>query len=84
MHQIAVVALPNSVASDIATPIDVFGRVQLLDGRAGYEVRVCGTAPEVSVGPMRIATDHRLDELGSVDTIVVPGCHDPLGGRPKS
>lgn len=82
MHRIAVVALPNSVASDVATPIDIFGRAQSPDGRAGYQVQVCGTAPEVSAGPMRIATDHRLDALGSADTIVVPGCHDPLAEAP--
>ncbi|MGW4096609.1 GlxA family transcriptional regulator [Mycobacterium sp. NPDC004974] len=82
MHRIAVVALPDSVASDVATPIDIFGRAQSPDGRAGYQVQVCGTAPEVSAGPMRIATDHRLDMLGSADTIVVPGCHDPLVEAP--
>ncbi|UGU29395.1 helix-turn-helix domain-containing protein [Mycolicibacterium smegmatis] len=82
MHRIAVVALPNSVASDVATPVDVFGRTQLSDGKAGYRVQVCGTAPEVRAGPMRIATDHRIDALGGVDTIVVPGCHDPLAHVP--
>lgn len=82
MHRIAVVALPNSVASDIATPIDVFSRVELPDGSAGYDVQVCGTAPEVNAGPMRIATDRGLDLLRYVDTIVVPGCHDPLAKLP--
>jgi transcriptional regulator GlxA family with amidase domain len=83
MYRIAVVALPNSVASDIATPIDVFGRVQLPDSRPGYQVQVCGTAPEVSAGPIRIATDHGLDALAKVDTIMVPGCHDPLESVPE-
>lgn len=71
-------ALPDSVASDVATPVDVFGRLRLPGGAPGYAVRVCGTAPEVSAGPMRIATDHGLDDLVGVDTIVVPGCQDPL------
>lgn len=82
VHRIAVVALPDSVASDVATPVDLFDRVRLPDGTAGYDVTVCGTAPEVRAGPMRIATDHGLDVLQDVDTIVVPGCQDPLAPAP--
>lgn len=78
VHRIAVVVLPDSVPSDVATPVDLFGRVRLPEGTAGYDVTVCGATPEVRAGPMRIATDHGLDVFPNVDTIVVPGCHDPL------
>lgn len=84
MHRVAVVALPDCVVSDLATPIDVFGRVRLPDGRAGYRVRVCGTAAEVGAGPIRIATDHGIDELRDADTIVVPGSNDPLAPAPRA
>lgn len=84
MHRIVVVALPDSVASDVATPVDVFGRVRLPGGAPGYRVRVCGTAPEVRAGPMRIATDHGLDALREADTIIVPGCQDPLAPVPDN
>ncbi len=78
------VALPDSVASDVATPVDVFSRVRLPSGRAGYRVKVCGTEPEVRAGPIRIATDHGIDELHDADTIVVPGVHNPLATAPNT
>ncbi|OCB32679.1 AraC family transcriptional regulator [Mycobacterium malmoense] len=84
MLRVAVVALPDCVVSDLATPIDVFGRVRLSDGRAGYRVRVCGTEAEVAAGPIRIATDHGVDELCDADTIVVPGSNHPLAPAPRA
>lgn len=41
---------------------------------------VCGTAPAVSAGPLRIATDHGIAELDGADTIVVPGRNDVTAG----
>ncbi len=82
VHRIVVVAVPDSVASDVATPVDVFGRSRLPDGSPGYHVRVCGTEPEVRAGPLRIATEHGLEVLPDADTIVVPGCQDPLAPAP--
>jgi transcriptional regulator GlxA family with amidase domain len=76
VHDVAVLALPNCVVFDLATPVEVFGRVWLSDGRPGYRVRVCGSEPIVDAGPMRIATEHGLDALTGADTIVVPGCDD--------
>ncbi len=69
-------ALPNCVAFDLATPVEVFGRAWLADGSAGYRVRVCGSEPIVDAGPMRIATEHGLNAPTDADTIVVPGCND--------
>ena len=76
MHTVAVMALPDSIAFDLSTAVEVFGRVRLADGRAGYRVLVCGTEPVVTAGPLRIATDHGLDALADADTIVVPGRND--------
>ncbi len=73
MHTVAVLALPNTIAFDLSTPIEAFGRVQLPSGEPGYRVLVCGTEPEVSAGPFRIATDHGLEALRAADTVFVPG-----------
>ena len=73
MHTVAVLALPNTIAFDLSTPIEAFGRVQLPSGEPGYRVLVCGTEPEVSAGPFRIATDHGLEALRVADTVFVPG-----------
>lgn len=75
-HTVAVLALPDTLAFDLSTAVEVFGRVRLPDGRAGYRVLVCGTEPVVTAGPFRIATDHGIDALAGADTIVVPGCND--------
>lgn len=76
MHVIAVLALPDSIAFDVGTPIEAFGRVRLPSGAPGYRVVVCGSEPEVSAGPMRIATNHGLAALAEADTVVVPGVND--------
>jgi transcriptional regulator GlxA family with amidase domain len=80
MHTVAVVALPDVIAFDVATAVEVFGRVRLPSGEPGYRVLVCGTAPTVSAGPMRIATDHAIADLDGADTIVVPGRNDVTAG----
>jgi transcriptional regulator GlxA family with amidase domain len=82
MHTVAVLALPDTIAFDLSTPIEVFGRVTLHDGSPGYRVLVCGSDPVVAAGPMRIATDHGLDALGAADTIVVPARYDPTAPTP--
>lgn len=76
MHTIAVVAMPDTIAFDLTTAVEVFGRVRLLTGTPGYRVLVCGTEPVVSAGPLRIATDHGIETLADADTVVVPGCND--------
>ena len=76
MHTIAVLALPDTIAFDLSTPVETFGRVVLPSGEPGYRVLVCGTEPVVSAGPMRIATDHGIDDVDGADTIIVPGRND--------
>jgi transcriptional regulator GlxA family with amidase domain len=82
MHAVAVVALPDTIAFDLSTPVEVFGRVELPSSAPAYRVLVCGTAPVVSAGPLRIATDHGIEDLAGADTIVVPGCNDVTSSPP--
>ena len=77
MHTVFVLALPDTIAFDLATPIEVLDRVRLPGGRPGYDVRVCGSEPVLDAGPLRLAVDHGLDALAGADTVIVPGRHDP-------
>lgn len=77
MHTIAVLAMPDVIAFDLATPVEVFGRARLLDGRSAYRVVVCAAEPTVQAGPLRISVEASLDVLARADTIVVPGRNAP-------
>jgi transcriptional regulator GlxA family with amidase domain len=77
MHTLAVLALPDSILFDLATPIEVFGRARLPDGRPAYRVIVCGSEPNVSAGPVSILAPWSLDDLARADTILVPGRNEP-------
>lgn len=82
MHTVAVLALPDVIAFDLATPVEVFGRARLPDGRQAYRVVVCGAEPVVPAGPMRIQVDAGLEQLPRADTIVVPGRNDIAAPAP--
>ncbi|MFG1932175.1 GlxA family transcriptional regulator [Mycobacterium sp. NPDC048908] len=82
MHTIAVLALPDTIAFDLSTAVETFGRALLPSGKPGYQVLVCGAEPIVSAGPMRIATDYGLDAAADADTIVVPGRNDVTVATP--
>jgi transcriptional regulator GlxA family with amidase domain len=81
---VLVLALPDTIAFDLATPIEVLGRVRLPGGEPGYRVQVCGSEPVVAAGPLRLAVDHGLDALAYADTIIVPGRNDPLAPVPAT
>jgi transcriptional regulator GlxA family with amidase domain len=75
MHTVAVLALADVIAFDLATPVGTFGFAQLPDGQPAYEVRVCG--PEtVRAEGFTMRPDWGLDALTSADTIVLPGSTD--------
>ena len=73
MHTVAVLALDQVVPFDLATPLEVFGRVRLPDGRSGYRVHVCAAESPVDAGLFRIDAPWNLDALAGADTIIVPG-----------
>lgn len=66
-HRVAVLALPDVVAFDLATPFQLLQR--------HYELTLCATEP----GPVQttsgfpLVADHGLDALAAADTVVVPG-----------
>jgi transcriptional regulator GlxA family with amidase domain len=82
MHTVAVLALNDVVAFDLAIPVEVFSRAPLADGTNGYRVLVCGVAPVVAAGPLSIGAPHGLEGLDGADTVVVPGCADVSAGVP--
>ncbi|MGW4484989.1 GlxA family transcriptional regulator [Amycolatopsis sp. NPDC004368] len=73
MHSVVILALDKVVPFDLATPIEVFTRTRLADGRAAYRVRVCGPAPVIEAGAFTIQPHHGLEALAEADTIIVPG-----------
>src|SRR5260370_12658076 len=46
-HRVVVLAYDGVVLGDLATPLEIFGRVRDADGQACYDVRVCGAAQKV-------------------------------------
>lgn len=77
MHTVAVLALDGVIAFDLSTPIEVFSRTRLPDGRAAYRVRICAPAPEIDAEAFSIRAPWGLDALAEADTIILPGCADP-------
>jgi len=71
-----VVAFDGVVLGDLATPCEVFGRVRGADGRAPYEVRVCGPAPVVRSAHVTLQVPWRLSSVHRADTVIVPGIDD--------
>ena len=83
MHTVAVLALDGVLAFDLSTPVEVFGRARLPDGRRAYSVRVCGSTAEVDAGVFAIRAPWGLGALAGADTIVVPGLADPTAPIPE-
>ncbi|WP_040781277.1 GlxA family transcriptional regulator [Nocardia pneumoniae] len=77
MHTVAVLALDQVIAFDLATPVEVFGRTRLPDGRPAYRVRVCAHRSTVDAGVFTLRAPWGLDALLEADTIILPGCADP-------
>jgi transcriptional regulator GlxA family with amidase domain len=77
MHTVAVLALDRVIPFDLSTPIEVFTRTRLPDGRPGYQIRVCAERPELDAGAFTLRAPWGLDGLRGADTIIVPGTADP-------
>ncbi|WP_033294210.1 GlxA family transcriptional regulator [Amycolatopsis jejuensis] len=73
MHTVAVLALPQVVPFDLATPIEVFSRTRLPDGSAGYRVQICGPAREIDAGAFILQPPYGLAALAEADTVIIPG-----------
>ncbi|MFC4056656.1 GlxA family transcriptional regulator [Actinomadura syzygii] len=77
MHNVAVLALDGVIAFDLTTPVEVFARSRLPDGRPGYQVRVCAETPQIDAGVFTLRAPWGLDDLKDADTIIVPGNTHP-------
>ncbi|MBB4685068.1 GlxA family transcriptional regulator [Amycolatopsis jiangsuensis] len=73
MHIVAVLALPQVVPFDLATPIEVFGRTRLPGGEPAYEVRICGPTAEIDADAFTLRPRWGLEALTAADTVIVPG-----------
>ncbi|MGQ4371498.1 MULTISPECIES: GlxA family transcriptional regulator [Streptomyces] len=73
MHTVAVLALDRVIPFDLSTPIEVFTRTRLPDGRPGYRIRVCAEHPEIDAGAFTLRAPWGLDGLRDADTVIVPG-----------
>ncbi|MFJ4788442.1 GlxA family transcriptional regulator [Streptomyces sp. NPDC088794] len=76
MHTVAVLALDRVIPFDLSTPIEVFTRTRLPDGRPGYQIRVCAEKPEIDAGAFTLRAPWGLEGLKGADTIIVPGTAD--------
>ncbi|MGF6880908.1 transcriptional regulator GlxA family with amidase domain [Nocardia sp. GAS34] len=84
MHTVAVLALDGVIPFDLSTPIEVFSRTRLADGRPGYRIRICARRPEVDAGLFTLRAPWGLDGLRGADTVVVPGTAEPVTALPES
>jgi len=82
MHTVAVLALDKVIPFDLSTPIEVFTRTRLPDGRAAYRVRICGATATVDTGAFTLQPPWGLEALADADTIILPGCADPTAPVP--
>jgi transcriptional regulator GlxA family with amidase domain len=72
-HRVAVLAHDGVVLGDLATPLEIFGRVRDGAGKACYDVRVCAVDAEVESEYVRLTVPWRLSSAAQADTVIVPG-----------
>ncbi|WP_314173715.1 GlxA family transcriptional regulator [Streptomyces winkii] len=77
MHAVAVLALDQVIPFDLSTPVEVFTRTRLPDGRRAYQIRVCAEREETDAGAFTLRAPWGLEGLRDADTIIVPGVADP-------
>ncbi|MEU8458327.1 GlxA family transcriptional regulator [Streptomyces griseoaurantiacus] len=76
MHTVAVLALDQVIPFDLASPMEVFTRTRLPDGRPGYRLKVCAPTEEVDAGAFTMRVHHGLEALAEADTVLLPGRAD--------
>lgn len=75
-HRVAVLAYDGVVLGDLATPLEIFGRVRDAEGRSCYDVRACGVNEEVESEHLVLRVPWRLSSVARADTVIVPGIDD--------
>ncbi|MCP9956678.1 GlxA family transcriptional regulator [Streptomyces sudanensis] len=84
MHGVAVLALDEVSAFDLALPCQVFALVTGPEGTPAYEVRVCvdreTAATAGPTAPFRVSSPYGWDDVLHADTVVVPG--NPIDSVP--
>lgn len=83
MHRVSILVLPGVILLDLTVPMQIFGPwpVQLLDGgiRNPYTTTLAGPRGHAPLsGGLAVSRIRPLRDLSEADTIVVPGCEDPL------
>ncbi|MEC3953686.1 helix-turn-helix domain-containing protein [Nocardia sp. CDC153] len=77
MRVVAVLALDNVVAFDLAVPGQIFGTANAVSPTPAYEIRIVAAGrrvrSETLFGAMDLHTDWDLDALADAHTVVVPG-----------
>ncbi len=73
MHEIAVIALQDSVALDLGIPAQVFGDAVDASGACHYRVRVCSPdgAPIRTNGGFSAHVEHDISIVTDADTVIV-------------
>lgn len=77
VHAVAVLALDRVIPFDRSTPVEVFTRARLPDGRPGYQVRGCAQKAEIDAGAFTVRAPRGLGGLKAAGTIIVPGTAGP-------
>jgi transcriptional regulator GlxA family with amidase domain len=80
VHRIAVLALDQVVAFDLAIPAQVFGH---RDERDRYALDVCAERPGAvpTASGFEVVASRGLDAVREADTVVVPGLEEPAAER---
>ncbi|WP_028926278.1 GlxA family transcriptional regulator [Pseudonocardia acaciae] len=82
MHTVAILVLDGVLAFDMSTPIEVFTRTRLPDGRAAYRVRVCAATESVETQTFTLRPHWGLEALADADTIILPGRDESTASTP--
>jgi transcriptional regulator GlxA family with amidase domain len=75
-HRVAVLAYDGVVLGDLATPLEIFGRVRDAERQVCYDVRVCGAAKEAQSEHVRLNVPWGLSWVARADTVIAPGIDD--------
>lgn len=75
VHRVAVLAYDGVVLGDLATPLEIFGRVLTADGRKCYDVRACAEGRIVQSEHLDLHVSSRLSFANRAQTLIVPGLH---------